>query len=81
MPWSNLARVPQLLSLLARALEPQLPSHMLQVLRAAHFEPGSTREATTMRSLSMAMKSGPHLLQLEKSRAKQQRSSSQKELT
>ena len=47
MPWSNQARVPQLLSLCSRAREPQLmkpahcnySAHVLQLLKPAHLDP------------------------------------------
>ena len=50
------------------ALEPQLLS-----LRVWSLCP-ATREAAIVRGLRMAMKSGPHLLQLEKALAQKQRS-------
>ena len=68
MPWSNEARVPQLLSLCSRAHEPQLLSpHATtteaHVPRACALQ---QREATAMRSLRTATKSSPCSLQLEK---------------
>ena len=68
MPWSNEARVPQLLSLRSRAREPQLLS-----LRATATEARTPRaralqqrQATAMRRPRMETKSSPCSLQLEK---------------
>ena len=50
-----------------------------QLLKLAPLESVlHTREATTMRSLSTAMKSSPRLLQLEKARVQQRRSNAAK---
>ena len=67
MPWSNKARVPQLLSLHATTTEARVPK-----ARAPQ------REATTMRSPHTAWKSSPRSPQLEKARVQQRRSKAAK---
>ena len=57
----------------SRTREPQLLSP-----RATTTEAHAPREATTVRSPRTAMKSSPHLLQLEKAHAQQQRPSAAK---
>ena len=59
MPWSNKARVPQLLSLHSRAREPHLLSPRAQ------SPCSTTKEAITTRSLRTAVKSSPHSRQLK----------------
>ena len=54
MPWSNWARVPQLLSLCSGAWEPQPPKYVARNKRSHCNEKSTTREE-------------PHLPQLEKS--------------
>ena len=69
---SNKACAPQLLSLRSRAHEPQLLSPRAQSPCSA------TKEATTMRSPRIAMKSGPRSPQLEKACAQQRRPNTDK---
>ena len=65
MTWSNHACVPQLLSPNSRVQE-------LQLLKPTCVKPLLCNEkATTMRSLSIAVKSSPHLPPLEKDHTKQ----------
>ena len=65
---SNWARALQLLSLCSRAREPQLLS--LRARRPC----SAVGEATTMRDPCTEGRTGPHLPQLERARAQQQRS-------
>ena len=82
MPWSNEARVSQLLSLCSRAREPQLLSPCATT--TAPLVPKASapqqREATAMRSPRTTTKSSPYSPQLEKARAQQQRPNAAKKL-
>ena len=69
MIWSNHACVPQLLSPNSRVRE-------LQLLKPTRLKPlPCNQKATTMRSLSIAVKSSPHSPPLEKDHTKQRRTS------
>ena len=69
MTWSNHACVPQLLSPNSRVRE-------LQLLKPTRLKPlPCNQKATTMRSLSIAVKSSPHSPPLEKDHTKQRRTS------
>ena len=68
MPWSNWARVPQLLSLHATTTEARVPRARAR----------QQREATAMRNPCPARKSSPHSPQLERTRTAMKTQRSQK---
>ena len=80
MPWSNYARVPQLLSLRSRAREPQLLSPRATTTEArAPTAHAPQREATAMRSRHTATKSSPRSLRLNKAQVQQRRPNTAKD--